>query len=383
MKRRIRQVLALFAAIATAAITVLPATTAQAAPPERSYAFTTIDFPGATKTYVMDANARGDIVGYYFVGTQMHGFLLRGGTYTTLDYPGDDTSMTQANAINAAGDIAGAYGLKSGPAGNVHGFLLKKTGEWSKADYPEGTHLMQGGAFGILADGTMVGCYHDGTATASTAMYGYSTGPKGVAGFEYPAGKPFAMHYGITPDGKTIVGAYLSGTNTPDNWHGYLLNDGKVTPFDLPGKVGTQAQGVGPSGEVVGIYRVLVDKTWNAHGYVAETHGSLNVVDWNITLVDVPGATQTIVRSVNAPGDLFGYYVDAAGGAHGFQGTVGAASPAAGASPAAAPAPLPPSAGSGVTDGRSTGPAGALGAGLLLLAAVIAAGSALLGRRSR
>jgi hypothetical protein len=337
--------LLVLAVVVTVLMAAIPASLpVRAASGGGSYVFTTLDFPKASKTWAMANNADGDIVGYY-LDTQYHGFLLRRGTLTTLDYPGADTAWTQANAINAAGDIAGSYSLKSGPAGNVHGFLLAKSGQWSTVDYPEGTHIMQGGAYGILADGTVVGCYHDGTATAATAMHGYMTGPKGTAGFDYPAGAPFAMHYSATPDGKTIVGAYLSGANTPDNWHGYMLSAGQVISVDVPGKQGTQALGIGPAGEVVGVYKVQVGTAWNAHGFVADTRGSASPTNWSFTAVDVPGATQTIVRSINVGGDLAGYYVDASGAVHGFLTRPGTqpAVPLSGS-----PAPLPPSTGTGI-----------------------------------
>jgi len=195
----------------------------------------------------------------------------------------------------------------------------------------------------------VVGCFHDATASVITAMHGYMMGPKGATSFYYPPGAPYAMHYSATPDGRTIVGAYLAGANQPDNWHGYVLNDARVIPFDFPGKVGTQALGISPAREVVGVYKVLVDKTWNAHGFVAETRGSVTPADWKFTAVDLPGATQTIVRAINDGGDLVGYYVDASGVTHGF--IAKAAAPSSAGTPAspgsASPAPLPPSTGTG------------------------------------
>jgi hypothetical protein len=208
---------------------ILPSVAVQASA-ERPYVFTTIDVPGAARTFAMGNNARGDVVGYYF-DTQFHGFLLSNGTFTTIDFPGADVAWTQANAIGPAGDIVGSYSLKSpAPAGNVHGFLLSNTGEWTTVDYPdpEGAHLMAGGPFAILPDGTLVGCVHDGTATSVSAMYGHIMGPKGMSRFDYPEDAPFAMHYGATPDGKTIVGTYRQGGTTPGHWHGYLLDNGNV-----------------------------------------------------------------------------------------------------------------------------------------------------------
>ena len=47
--------------------------------------FTAIDFPDASFTTAQGINPRGDIVGQY---DETHGFLLSGGEFATLDFPG-------------------------------------------------------------------------------------------------------------------------------------------------------------------------------------------------------------------------------------------------------------------------------------------------------
>jgi probable HAF family extracellular repeat protein len=79
--------------------------------------YTTIKVPGSSFTQAVDINDRGQIVGYYQVGTANHGFLYSGGSYTTLDFPG--STLTDAFAINDLGQIVGAY---SG-SGGIQGFL--------------------------------------------------------------------------------------------------------------------------------------------------------------------------------------------------------------------------------------------------------------------
>ncbi len=381
MKSRIKYVVGL--AVATMAImaATTPLLGAQAAGSDQPYAFKTIDATNGASTWVMANNASGEIVGYYSDANKVfHGFLLRAGAFTTLDFPGNDVAWTQVAAINDAGDTAGIYSLKSpAPAGNVHGFLRTSAGEWSTQDYPEGTHLMAGGAYGILADGTVVGCFHDGNPP--TAMFGYAKGPGGATSFNYPPDAPFAMHYGVTPDGKTVVGGYLLGKNQPDNWHGYVFDSGNVVSFDVPGKAGTQAMGISPGRSVVGVYKVLAGTTWFAHGFVANTRGSLDPTGWSFAMVDVPGAAQTIVRSLNANGELAGYYVDAGGATHGFLATAGADSAPAATPPPAAPAP--PNTGTGRAVPASYSPLMALGAALLALSVVTVGSRVALRRRAR
>src|SRR5215469_7756305 len=87
--------------------------------------FTTIDFPGAVFTGDVGAatvriNPRGDIVGSYSSPDgKTHGFLLSQGVYTSIDFPG--ANSTSANGINSEGEIVGQY---FDAAGKEHGFLL-------------------------------------------------------------------------------------------------------------------------------------------------------------------------------------------------------------------------------------------------------------------
>lgn len=343
----------------------------------QSYTFTTLDFPNSSKTFGMGNNASGDIVGYYVDSTApFHGFVLRAGKYSTLDFPGDNVAWTQANAVNDAGDITGLYSLKApAPAGNVHGFLLTSDGKWSTVDYPEEGHTMSGGGYAIANDRTVFGCFHDGAPI--TAMFGYSVGPGGAARFEYPvAGAAFAMHYGATPDGKTMVGSYRAGGTGMDSWHGYMVSGGKTISFDVPGQLSANALGIrqSPDVAIVGTYKVLVDKIWNQHGFLAATHGSLDPATWDFTMVDVPGATQTIVRGINASGQLVGTFFDAGGVNHAFL-----------AVPVTAPAPsapAPPSSGNaGLAQEQPTSPALTAAVGLVLVVLGASALAALGSRR--
>ena len=55
---------------------------------------------------------------------------------------------------------------------------------------------------------------------------------------------------GINPAGE-IVGLY---SDANDVGHGYLFNKGKFTTIDVPGAVFTVALGINPAGEIVGLY---------------------------------------------------------------------------------------------------------------------------------
>src|SRR5262245_14247730 len=76
-----------------------------------NFTFASIDVPvpNATETKAWSINARGDIVGRYFVnGVGPHGFLrYANGTFATIDIPGVNGTVLRGN--NAKGDAVGRY----------------------------------------------------------------------------------------------------------------------------------------------------------------------------------------------------------------------------------------------------------------------------------
>jgi len=73
-------------------------------------------------TQANDINASGQIVGTYLEpsGAQ-HGFLAVGATFTTIDFPG--AALSAAWGINSAGQIVGTYRITVPEA--PHGFLAQ------------------------------------------------------------------------------------------------------------------------------------------------------------------------------------------------------------------------------------------------------------------
>jgi probable HAF family extracellular repeat protein len=109
--------------------------------------FTFIDVPGATVTAAYGINARGQIVGDYYVNPPVtHGFLDSGGSFTPIDVPG--VSTTQAFGINASGQIVGTVF-----DGTTHGFLYSGA-SFTPIDGPDATYTY---AYGINTSGQIVG----------------------------------------------------------------------------------------------------------------------------------------------------------------------------------------------------------------------------------
>jgi hypothetical protein len=175
-------------------------------------AFTTVNVPfsTATGTSPFGINNAGEIVGYWLDSTTGHGFLLSGGTYTSFDYPG--ATFTIASAINRHGDIAGYY---SDTSGVYHGFLLSG-GTYTSIDEPGATATE---ANGINDAGEIVGLYCQTSECAAD-----------FSGFQ-----------------------------------GFLLKAGEFSDVTIPGAKATGPVGINNKGAIVGVFHDAVGR----HGFLA------------------------------------------------------------------------------------------------------------------
>jgi hypothetical protein len=72
-------------------------------------------------TFASSINSERDVVGLFVDGGGTpHGFLLRGGSFITIDDP-NAVRGTQPRSINEQGDIVGFY---TDGRGTSHGFML-------------------------------------------------------------------------------------------------------------------------------------------------------------------------------------------------------------------------------------------------------------------
>jgi probable HAF family extracellular repeat protein len=278
--------------------------------PSGGYHFQTIDDPNAVRgTVAFGINARGQVVGYYTdANSGLHGFVLSGGQYTTLDDPNAGTSPGQGTSpfgINASGRIVGSYFDANG---NDRAFLLSG-GQYTAIDDPHSTGSFFSEAVGINDRGQIVGAYADpntGATHGTLLSHGQFTtidDPNAAFG-TYAFG---------TNDRGQIVGPYLDSNNS---FHGYLLSGGQFTTIDDPNAVpgyyaGTNANGINAHGQIVGYYD-------DASGLV---HGFLLSGGRYTTLDDPNAAFATFAFGINDSGTIVGYYVDANFHTHGFLAT--------------------------------------------------------------
>lgn len=261
------------------------------------FQFSSIDFPGAVLTNAQGINAEGDVVGIYAdTSGKQHGYLLRNGIFSTIDFPG--ATLTNARGISPDGDIVGSYSTSVGtqPPATIHGFLLSE-GNYSEVQFPGhlGTIAQR-----ITANGDILGCLHD-TDLMST-MYGFT---RTAGAYSSVPGVQASMNNGATPDGNHIVGLYtdmMTGVT-----HGYTIDFGTFTSFDVPGSIQTNGWDMNPEGDIVGVF---VDTNKRVHGFLRS--------DGDYTSIDYPGAAATRAFGINPERDVVGAYVDSANKTHGF-----------------------------------------------------------------
>jgi len=219
--------------------------------------FTAIDYPAAAYTEPTAINDGGVIVG--FQGASFydeHGFKLVGKTYTSIDYPG--STWTSATGINKHGDIVGAWGTGSYP----HGFLLSK-GVFTSIDVPGAVYT---GVYGINSAGEIVGVYSD----SSGNTHGFELSKGTFTTLDYPG---YSQNY-LTDinDSGLILGGYGEWTTINGvayEWeHCYVYQSGTFTTFDAPfgPPAATQVWHLNNYGVITGFY---ADNSSTTYGFEA------------------------------------------------------------------------------------------------------------------
>jgi uncharacterized membrane protein len=294
--------------------TVLVGTAAEAAD-----TFISFDVPGATSTSAFRINNNGAVVGNYVDSAGMtHGYLLKDGAFTTIDYP--DAVFTSASGINSQGDIVGCHIddlTRMANAIGCHGYLLHQ-GVFTPIDYP-GKYgaILQG----INDAGQIVGSNHDDDGPGGVMtddMHGFLLSNGSFT--QLTTGH--TQNNALTADGGATLGQVTANGVT----HGYLASNDTLVPFDFPFSITTVPLDMSPSGEdVVGWYR---DGAKTMHGFLLRPGYSFGTFGVNPQLgmtgpfefvtIDYPGATATQAVGVNPRGDVVGLYIDAARKTHAF-----------------------------------------------------------------
>ena len=96
-----------------------------------------------------------------------------------------------------------------------------------------------------------------------------------------------------------------------------LAQQFSFAPIDVPGATATQARGINANGEIVGFYKTTACSDYSVSAPLCPTHG-FKYVNGSYVKLTVPNATSTAIMGVNDFGDLVGFYTNSDGSRHGF-----------------------------------------------------------------
>jgi hypothetical protein len=262
-------------------------------------AYTMLDAPAAAGVYVLSdmdntggtfpMGISGDsVVGYYTATNGVtHGFLYRGGTFTTLDDPEAGGPYSEFYYYVTGGTWA--YGIENGnivgdytdSSGNVHGFLYEDS-NYTTMDDPDATYAANGGW------GTHLLGISGGNIVGYLDIVGVPYGT--TEGMLYN-GIGYNSFYGNTANGiagGNIVGAsgnsgYLAAGDFV-SLDGTPYFTGSYVTLNVPGAGTTGANGIAGN-TFVGSY---TDSSELSHGFIA------NIVTYTVAVSASPAADGTV-----------------------------------------------------------------------------------------
>jgi hypothetical protein len=286
-----------------------------AALPELRATYSTIDFPGARWTISTGVRRTGplgrtaEVIGTYGDSNgNPHGFVMSGGNYRTLAFPG--ATETYPQGINGRGEIVGMYAPPP-PNDGLCSFLYSG-GHYSTIL----TACSIGRSYDIRATG--INNSDDIVADYVNHVSGIRRGVLNVNGnneFGYSsAGGNLSID--LTGINNNPIPVMVGSYSSQSGGHGLIFHGTEPTSgtsFDVPGAVYTNPYGVNDSGQIAGCYTSSSD-----HGFV-DAAGSFSAIDY-------PGATRTCAYGIdNGSGVVAGYdvvgFYDTPGHEHGFIAT--------------------------------------------------------------
>jgi len=234
----------------------------------------------------------------------VHGFVReKNGRFKVFDAPGRNVDSTTVEDVNSLGFAIGDWRLVGDAFGFAHGFVRTAPGVVIEFDVP-GSVMTR--PMSINDVGYMAGTYMADLFVSPPRAFIRS--PLGAfTTFDAPPGCSFLddtlrLYINIRND--------IAGGCTTDDFHsaGFIRNhDGTITMLSVPGASDTGVQGFTQDGTVVGFYYPVDSST--SRGFIRSPAGVYQTFDY-------PGAAQpgsTQVSRADANGDLSGMFIDESG----------------------------------------------------------------------
>ena len=269
--------------------------------------YTTIDFPGATATTLNGGpNPEGMSVGSYTDPFRVtHGFTLTAkGVFTSFDPPG--STFTAPEFISPQGVIVGEY---ADLAFVSHGFILDG-GQYTFVNVPGAART---GLSGINPSGEISGSTCSDPACgifgATNTQHSFVKSKNGVITIFDPPPPAVSSSTSIVNPSGTVLGSYtdLGGATCFAQCLGYLLDKGTYTTINFTDSTFTFVGGGNAPGDIVGEY---VDAAGVVHSFLL----SKGVY----SSFDPPGAIFSAASGINPGGTIVGIYFDSAVVEHGY-----------------------------------------------------------------
>ena len=315
-----RVALATAVPVLSAGVAASPALATAAPNASAKYSFETLDNQGdMTFNQLLGINQHGLIAGYFGSGQAGHpnkGYLLTApygqGNYHSENWP--ESVQTQVTGLNDHGVTVGFWSTMN-TANNmndnrafvsVHGYYVDGDFPTNNPASPPVDQLL-----GVNDKDVAVGFYNDGAG--NTHAYSFN-----IRRNQYneitPSGIANPTAAGINNNGDIAgFGTDNAGDSSNGNVVGFLLHrGGRVTILNVPGSSQTQALGINDRDEVVGVYQVGTGSSAVMHGFTWTPERGFQTVD------DPNGVGTTTVNGVNDEGQLVGFYTDAAGNVDGL-----------------------------------------------------------------
>ncbi|HET7017098.1 MAG TPA: hypothetical protein VFI65_24460 [Streptosporangiaceae bacterium] len=279
-----------------------------AGPPLAAGHYSTIKVPGGTNVQAEGISDSGTIVGCDRRKAGGRGFVEKGKKFTILADPKAGTKgSTCASAINNGGVIVGQY-----ESNRIHGFVLDGT-RYTTIDEPQAGHGVTGGTVAVdLNDaGVIVGYYF--TSKGVQRGFVLRNGRFTSVSFPGPAGakNPSTVLNGISDNG-TMTGIFFDQSG---DHIAFTDHDGKFRRISVPGAKITSAACISErSGLIVGNYQASATAT--SRGFTLR-NGIYR------TLRAAPGKKGTVPQCGNDHGEVVGYVFGVSDSSTGFLFTPG------------------------------------------------------------